>query len=406
MLTGHNIVYFGDKWDGVLRNRQQLMSIFARQNKVLFVETERHLRPTLTSFRQGDLKLSDLRGSAVRQVSENLFIFPGPVWAPVSGHSPLRQLTKMARQRAFRNTLRELQMSQPIVWFYHPKWNDMIDKVPSARLRLYHVIDEYVSYQNKTPARCRLIEKLEREMMAQVDAVIVVSRELYETKRSFNPNTYLVPNGVNYQAYDDALADPYLPKDLEKIKPPRLGYSGLVGDKLNLSMLKDLAQENPEWSLVFLGPVNAFQQAQTWQALKAMPNVHYLGSVDWSQVPHYVKGFDVGLMPYVQDRHSETISPLKLYDYLAAGLPVASMDIPSAREFSSCLRLASSPQDFSQAVQHALADATPEHRQAQRKVAAQHTWEARVEQLSDLIQTQLAAKVNHAKKIAQPKNLD
>jgi len=283
-------------------------------------------------------------------------------------------------------------MSQPIVWFYHPKWLDMVEKFSWARMRLYHVIDEYTSFQGKTPTRRRLVEELEKKMMAQVDAVIVVSSALYEAKSPFNPNTYLVPNGVNYQAYAEALTDPRLPDALQAIKPPRLGYSGLIGDKLDLSMLRDLARDNPEWSLVFLGQVNASQQAETWLSLQAMPNVHYLGSVDWSEVPHYVKGFDVGLMPYVLDRHSETNSPLKLYDYLAAGLPIVSTDIPAAREFSSYLHLANGIRGFSQAVRTALVDTTPERREARRRVAAQHTWEARVEQLSDLIYAQLMAK--------------
>lgn len=229
-------------------------------------------------------------------------------------------------------------------------------------------------------------------MMAKVDAVIVVSSKLYEAKRPFNANTYLVPNGVDYQAYTSALADPSLPDDLSTIDGPRLGYSGLVGDKLNLSMLKELAQENPEWSLVFLGAVGVSRQAETWQQLIDMPNVHYLGMVDVHQVPHYLKGFDVGLMPYRQNRHAEHISPLKLYDYLAAGLPVASMDIPAAREFSRYIHLAERSQDFAQAVRSALADVAPERRQARRHIAAQHTWEARVGSVSELIQSLLASK--------------
>jgi glycosyltransferase involved in cell wall biosynthesis len=392
MLTGHNIIYFGDYWDGLLRNRQQLMSIFARRNKVLFVEKEPHLRSTLGGFRRGVLGWSDLCSSPVRQISENLYVFRYPLWAPVSGCFPLRQLTRTVRWRSLKDALRKLQMSQPIVWFYHPTWLSMAEKFSSAPLRLYHVVDEYTSFQGKTPTRIRQVEEQERELLALVDAVIVVSRELYEAKRPFNPNMYVVPNGVNYQAYSDALAEPQLPEDLQVIRSPRLGYSGLIGDKLHLGMLKDLAQENPEWSLVFLGHVNVSKQATTWQALQAMPNVHYLGSMEWSRVPHYVKGFDVGLMPYVQDRHSETISPLKLYDYLAAGLSVVSTDIPAAREFSPCLHLADNPRDFAQAVRVALADTAPERRQARRKIALQHTWEARVERLSDLIQAQLDAK--------------
>jgi glycosyltransferase involved in cell wall biosynthesis len=392
MLTGHNIVYFGNKWDDMLRNPQQLMSIFARQNKVLFVDRQRdNIRTTLDRFRRGKLGLSDLRRSSVRQISENLFVFRYPVWAPVTNRFPLSQLTRIVRRLSLRKAVQRLQMSRPIVWFYFPDMIDLVNEIPSARLLLYQVLDEYTAYYNLKPAYRRRIEESEKKAMAQVDAVIVVSKKLYEAKRPFNPNTYLVPNGVNYQAYADALADPRLPNDLQMIKPPRLGFSGVIGDRLNWDMLKDLAQENPEWSLVLLGTVPT-KRPETWQTLLALPNVHHLGPVEWSQVPHYIKGFDVGLIPYLQDQNSEAISPLKLYDYLAAGLPVASVDIPAAREFDSYIQLADTPENFPQAVRAALADTAPERRQARRKIAAQHTWEARAERLSDLIQSWLTAK--------------
>lgn len=397
MLSGQNIVYFSDEWGGILDNRVQLMSVFARHNKVLFVQRAAHTRSTLADFRQGKLRLSDLRRSSVWQTAENLFVFRYPVWTPMSGRPPLRQFTERLRWLCLQDAMRKLQMTQPIVWFYHPKWIDMVKRFPTAQLLVYHVVDEYTSFQDKTPARRRQVAELEKRMMDRADVVVVVSKELYEAKSPFNANTYLIQNGVNYQAYRDALADPYLPEQLQPIKPPRIGYSGLIGDKLNLPMLKDLAHEHPEWSFVFLGPVNASRQAQTWQELQAMPNVHYLGSVAWSEVPHFVKGFDVGLMPYVQNRHSETISPLKLYDYLAAGLPIASIDIPAVREFGSAIHLAASPGDFSQAVQAALNDRQPERCAARRDIAAKHTWEARAEQLSELIQAQLAAKASNGR---------
>jgi len=391
MLTGHNLVYFAPgKWDGLWRNRQQLMSIFAQHNKVLFVERRLHIRPTLAGLRRGDLGLSDLRRPSIRHIQGNLYVFRYPMWAPVCGR--LDQLSQRIRRLSLGNALRKLRMSQPIVWFSTPYMIDVIKEIPSSCLRVYHVVDEYTTYSNHTPASRRHVEALEKEMMARVDVTIVVSKKLYEAKRPFNPNTYLVPNAVNYQAFTAALTDPYLPDDLRAIKTPRLGYIGLIGDKLNFTMLKELAQENPEWSLIFLGEARVSQQAETWQALQALPNVHHLGLVEVSQVPHYVKGFQVGLVPYAQDRHAENTSPLKIYDYLAAGLPIATMDIPVAREFSQHVHLANNPRDFVQAVQSALADTTPERRQARKRVAAQHTWEARVEQLSDLIQAQLAAK--------------
>jgi len=396
MLAGHSMIYFAPgKWDGLWRNRQQLISVFARQNRVLFAELHPYLRPTLASLRRGELGRSDLHRSSVRQISENLFVFRYPIWAPISGRFPLSWLTRTARQLSIRNALRKLQMSQPIVWFSLPGMVDLVKEIPPARLLVYHVVDEYTAYNGHTPSSRRQTEELEKEMMALVDMVVVVSKKLYEAKRLMNPNTYLVPNGVNYQVYTAALADPHLPDDLRAIPPPRLGYSGLIGDRLDLGMLKELARENPEWSLVFIGKARVSQQAETWRTLLAMPNVHYLGLVEISRVPHYLKGFQVGLMPYAQSQESENISPLKLYDYLAAGLPIASVDIPAAREFSPHLHLADSPRNFAQAVRAALADTTPERLQARRNIAAQHTWEARVELLSDLIQVQLLARASN-----------
>jgi len=393
MLVGHNLIYFApENWDGLWRNRQQLMSIFARHNKVLFVEGRAHLRSTLADFRRGGIRVSDLR-ARVRQVSKNLFVFRFPVWAPISGRFPLKQITRTARQLSFQKVLRELQMSRPIVWLSRPSMMDVMDDLPSARLFIYHVVDEYAAYGTKTAESRYRIEKQEKEMLGQVDMVITVSKKLQETKRPFNPNTFLVPNGVNYQAYTAALADPCLPDDLRAIKPPRLGYSGLIGDKLDLDLLKELAQAHPEWSLVLLGEVKGSHKAATWRELRALPNVHHLGPVEIAQVPHYVKGFQVGLMPYAQTRHSEHISPLKLYDYLAAGLPVVSMDIPAAREFGEFIHLADTPQNFIEAVQAALVEVSVERCQARRNIASQHSWEARAEQLSALIQTQLVERV-------------
>jgi hypothetical protein len=232
--------------------------------------------------------------------------------------------------------------------------------------------------------------------MARADAVVVVSQTLYEHKSPYNPHTYLVPNAVNYGAYEAALADPELPPELAAIPKPRVGYIGLIGDKLNLPMLLDLARENPQWSLVFLGSVRLPDQQDLWQTLVDLPNVYHLGAVDVTQVPHYVKGYQVGLMPNLQNLFAENCSPLKLYDYLAAGIPVASIDIPHARPFASHIHLAPTPADFQQAVRDALQDTDPKRWQERREIAAQETWEARVRKLSAIIADRLASRNTRA----------
>ncbi len=390
MLSGHSLVYFAPgPWAGLWRNRQQLMSLFARCNRVLYVEPRPYLRPTLAAWRSGQLPLADLRRPLIRQVAGNLFVFHYPFWAPVSGRWPLEPVTRLVRRQVLGQTWRRLGLSRPITWFSHPDMVDLPAEIPPTGLRIYHLVDEYTGYADQTPESRRRLEEREQQMMAHVDLVIVVSQKLYQTRRPFKEQTYLAPNGVNYQAYTEALADPTLPEALVKITPPRLGYSGLIGDRLNLSLLDKVAQAHPEWSLVFLGEARVFHQAETWQRLLARPNVYYLGEVDISQVPHYLKGLQVGLMPYALNRETENISPLKLYDYLAAGLPIVSTDIPAAREFGAHLYLADDAAAIAKSVRAALSSLTPGQREARREIARQHSWEARVEQLSGIIEAHL-----------------
>jgi len=358
------------------------MSIFARSNKVLYVERRRFLRPTVKALARGELGWGDIFGPALEQIADNLYVHRYPVWSPITGAFPLKALTYAASRGSLHRSMRALGMSDPIIWYSLPGMVDMIDDTP-ARLRIYHAIDEYSSYSNQTEASKRTMMQREHRLMASVDAVIVVSQTLYDAKAPHNAHTYLVPNAVNYASYQTALNEPELPSELTAIPEPRIGYIGLI--------VLDLARKNSQWSLVFLGTVRLSQHQQVWQALVDLPNVHHLEAVDVLRVPYYVKGFQVGLMPNLQNLFTENCSPLKLYDYMAAGIPVASIDMPHARPFASHIHLAPTPEDFEQAVRDALADISHERREERRQIAARETWESRALKLSEIIVDRLAA---------------
>ncbi len=396
MLKNYSIVYFGPgEWEGLWRNRHHLMSIFAKYNKVLYVEKRYSTRGSIKALHRRRIGKFNLVFPHIRHIKDNLFVLHYPMWAPSSRYSFVNGITRAIRRKVLQSALQRLGMHKPIVWFSLPDLVDLFNEISfPIELSIYHVVDEYSAYPNpNSTSELRLrIKQLEERMLSLVDTVIVVSSQLYESKSPFNPNTYLVQNGVDYKAYDKALSDSYIPEELKSIKPPRLGYIGLIGDKLDLHMLRDLAKQNPEWSLVFLGEERVVKQVTYWQELKSLPNVHYLGLVDFPKVPYYLKGFNVGLMPYLQSKQAENISPLKLYDYLAAGLPIASIDIPSSREFHRIIHIAKRPEQFAEAVKAALCDNTPERYIERRKVAMQHTWEERAKQISNIIASQLEKK--------------
>lgn len=397
MLDGRSIVYYSPSpWYDLWRPQHQLVNVFARSNKVLFVERYPYLRSMLAGFRRGELGWDDLVRPSLESISENLHVYRPTLWACISEHPALRPFSRLSRRFLIGRVLRRLGMSRPIVWFSMPGMIDLCDDIPSASLRLYHVIDEYSGYHGHTAASRRRCERKEKAMMAMADALVVVSEKLHQSKSAFNPHTWLVHNGVDYEGYARSLADPSLRECLRAIPTPRLGYIGLIGEKVDLGLLKALAEGHPEWSLVFLGVVKLDEQAETWQAMRALPNVYLLDPVPASQVPDYVKGFQVGLLPYVLDLQVQNSSPLKLYDYMAAGIPIASIDMPPARLFESLIHVACGLQGFEQAVNAALADTSPERRQARQEIAIQNSWTARVEQLSSLITEQLAGTVHES----------
>jgi glycosyltransferase involved in cell wall biosynthesis len=221
--------------------------------------------------------------------------------------------------------------------------------------------------------------------------VIVVSENLLQSKQAFNRHTYLVPNGVDYQAYVQALeSDELLPADIARLPRPLLGYSGLIADRLDLDLLRYVAAAHPEWSLALVGTVDDRRCGAELSALGRMANVHFLGRKEIGQVPHYVKAFDVCLIPYTVNERAENASPLKLYDYLAAGKPIVTTDFPAARQFSDVVHIADSREEFARYVAEALSERDSSLPLKRRRVAASHTWEDRVSQVSDLIRACLA----------------
>ena len=387
ILAGENIIYFGPgKWDGLWRCRHHLMAGLSKQNKVLYVEPRLGgIRATLDSLRQGHLKGGDFFCSFVRPINENLHIFQYPILTPATQNYFLKDIMRKFSRKLLLSALSKLNLSNPIVWFSQPSMVEILSDISNASPLIYHVFDEYSEYQGVRLDDQATVLQIEKKMMAQVDMVIVTSKMLYSTKSPYNQNTFLVSHGVNHEAYLQALDDPDRPDDLQKITPPRLGYCGLIGDKLDFHMLKDLAHDNPQWSLVFLGEVRVLDQVNVWKELLNLPNVHYLGQVSVEQLPQYVSAFQVGILPYANNRLTSFRNPLKLYEFFAAGIPVATVDIPELDEFKPYIYSAKHSKDFSLAVEAALSDTTPDRVRSRMKVAAECSWSRRVEEISELI---------------------
>ena len=283
MLEGHSIVYFGPgKWEGMWRNRHQLMSRFARYNKVMYVEPAVYLNlvrhQLLYRGAMGRKELFRLaKKNRIIKGANNLYIYRSPVFMPISGRFPFDRITWWAWISLLKLTMRKLGFQTPIIWLSQPHMGHMLGSF-NEKLSIYHVVDEYSAYGNSDAQSKEMVKIAEQQILKRADLVIVVSEKLHATKSVFNKHTYLVPNGVDYASYSKALNDDTpMPSDISQLPKPVIGYSGLISRRLDLGLIGYIAKSYPEWSLALIGEVNDGGCERELNRLREMKNVLFFG---------------------------------------------------------------------------------------------------------------------------------
>jgi glycosyltransferase involved in cell wall biosynthesis len=377
MLKGETIIYFGpEPWDGLWRNRHQLMSRFAEHNDVWYVEPATNLRNLFTGQGKRRSRLFSRDASGVG-------VFHSPWWLPTTGRAPFRNISIRIFLAVISLVAKTGRKRRPIVWFSRPSMIDYLGKL-KAKLTVYHVVDEYSGYDLPSTARRSKPRNREDEMLRKADIVIVVTPTLFDLKSPHNPNTHLVPNAVDYDSYADC--DTHAPDDMSGIPGPIVGYSGLIAARLDLHLLQAAAESRPKWNFVFVGAVNDEHCETELRRLGDLSNVHFLGEKLVHDVPGYVHQFDVCIIPYILNLRAQHSSPLKLYEYAAAAKPVVTTDFEAARAFQGHVSIAGDTDEFVAACERSIAldSAAPEILE-NRQFAAENTWAHRVQQISEIL---------------------
>jgi glycosyltransferase involved in cell wall biosynthesis len=277
----------------------------------------------------------------------------------------------------------------PILWIYDPMMAQAVGSF-GEKLLVYHVLDNYTQFVDSGATALRgSMARSEELILRRADVVFAVSDRLRKRCLRLNPNVFLVPNGVNYELFRAQAAGGEVPSDMSAIPRPIIGHIGAIQTDLDFSLLRQMAIERPQWSLVFVGPEELGRERRKFEALLAQPNVHYLGCRRADQVPAYISCCDVCIMPYCPEASTVPDSDnVKLYEYLACGRPVVSTDVPSARRFLPLLRIATDPASFIRGVEESLTESP--HFSELRKVAASgHSWRRRVALISECIVSRL-----------------
>ena len=369
-LRGQDILCFSHDWTGDPLSRTHLMRVLSHDNRVLWVNSIGYRAPTLSArdMRRVVRKLT-AAASPLREVEPNIFVL-NPLAIPAYGSPFIRRFNRTLLRLQVRRAMRKLSFRNPVSWITNPAAAVIAGALGESML-IYHCVDENSAFSNVSASA---VGELEQQLLSQADLVIVTSERLLEAKLPFNPHTVLVRHGVDMRTFRKALlASTVVPPEIASLPKPVIGFFGLVADWVDVELMAYTARQFPQGSLVVIG--NA---ATNVEPLKQLPNVHMLGRKPYESLPAYCKGFDVAIMPFRINELTLSSNPLKVREYLAAGLEVVSTAIPEVETLGMC-RIARDPPSFVKELQAALFSPRPRD-VISRQIEAE-SWEARMDEI-------------------------
>jgi len=363
-------------WDFVWQRPQHLLSRFAQHGRVFYIEDAFYHADDLiephveVKERQNGVKVvvvhlpNRLRGAENEAASD------------------------AAQVKVLKQFFTENEVKTYVFWIYTPMAMSRVREFAPV-LTVYDCMDELAQFKGAPPE----LRQREQELFKQADLVFTGGQRLYESKREQHNDAHSFPSSIDKahfgQARDPKLAEP---ADQASIPHPRVGFFGVVDERLDIELLGHLAANHPEWQFVIIGPVVKIDPA----TLPRTKNIHYLGGKNYQELPAYLRGWDVATLLFARNESTEFISPTKTPEYLAAGRPVVSTSIRDVvRPYGdlNLVQIADDPKDFGKAIAYALEQGKDaDWRTRTDDYLATISWDLTWQNMVNLMQARLAAK--------------
>lgn len=376
-LRGRDILCFANDWSGDPLSKTHLMRVLARDNRILWINAIANRMPT-TSPKDVSRIYKKLKGftEPIHKVEPNIFVL-NPLAFPSYGNKLVVEINQRFLASQVKKAMRRLQFENVVNMVFNPAAGMIAGRLGEREL-IYYCVDEYTAFTGAS----RGLKEIEDDLFRRADLVIVSAEKLFESKKHLNPNTFIIRHGTDWQHFRTAL-DPEMaiPADVAELPRPIIGFHGLLADWVDYELIKKVAEHFKNGSVVLLGKV-AVDAKRKIKIISDAPNIHLLGHKEYAELPVYCKAFDVALNPFEINKLTLAANPLKVREYLAAGLPVVSTDIPEVRVLKDCL-IGTDHDDFVRKVEQALA--SPKPRVEVSDSVAHDSWESKVDELREIM---------------------
>jgi glycosyltransferase involved in cell wall biosynthesis len=378
-LRGLDIVCVGfADWDApVWTNQHHLMARLAATNRVLFVESLGLRRPQLASRdvrRMGRRLVRGLRPP--RQTPAGVHVL-SPLVLPFHSNRVAQALNRVLLERLVGHAARRLGLMRPLLWAYVPQAEELLDVLDPATV-VYHCVDDIAAQKGVDAAGFRAAEQ---RFAARADLVLASAPALAERLRTISSNVIDAPNVADTRLFATALEPGPVDAELEALARPRIVFHGaVVATKLDVELLVALARLRPGWTIALVGPRGLGDPRTDVGALEREPNIRLLGRRAHDELPAVLRAADAAIIPYALNELTRSIFPMKVYEYLAAGLPVVSVPLPALTGVDGIAFAGTAP-EMAAAIERELAADGPERRAERARLAAGHSWERRIEEI-------------------------
>lgn len=362
------------RWDFVYQRPQHLLSRCARDRRVFFVEEPiPHDAPPRLDVTPRD----------------------GGVWVvvPRLPHGLSHEQSEQIQRDLLSELLGSHAIRSYVLWVYSPMALGFADHLRPAAT-IYDCMDELANFLGAPPA----LRERERQLFGRADLVFTGGHSLYEAKREQHHAVHAFPSSIDAAHFGQARREQGDPPDQAHIPGPRLGFFGVIDERLDIALLDGVAALRPDWQFVMIGPVVKIDPDH----LPKRPNIHWLGQKSYKELPAYIAGWDLAIMPFARNDATKFISPTKTPEYLAAGRPVVSTSIRDVvRPYGErgLVAIADTPEEFVVAAEGELS--RPDRPQWQERVdafLAGSSWDATWERMHELIAAAIRANAGTAGK--------
>jgi glycosyltransferase involved in cell wall biosynthesis len=376
-LRGRDIICFSHDWTGDPLSKTHLMRVLSRENRILWINAIANRMPT-TSTKDISRIFKKLKSftEPVREVEKNIFVL-NPLAIPAYGRASVRKFNEKFLLRQVKKAMRRLDFKNPINMVFNPAAGLLAGKLGESLL-VYYCVDEYTAFTGASKG----LKEIEEDLFRKSDLVVVSAEKLLESKRHFNENTFIIRHGTDWAHFRKALDDDTkIPDEIADLPRPIIGFHGLLADWVDFELIKKTAEYFRHGSVVLIGKITVDGE-QKIKILDDVPNIHFLGRKPYTELPAFCKGFDVALNPFVLNDLTLSANPLKVREYLAAGLETVSTDIPEVRILKHC-RVGETHEEFIFQIEEALRSKTT--RAEISDSIKDESWDAKIDELREII---------------------